>query len=59
MGRNKDARYKSPCIPCGEHKDHAHSASADVRQNGEMIVSGKKLIYVGNLAGDHYFIITS
>ena len=34
---------------------HAHSASADVRQNGEKIVPEKHLIYVGNLAGAYYF----
>jgi len=52
----KDGCYKSPCIRCDKNKDHAHSASADVRQNGEKTVREKHLIYVGNLAGANYFI---
>jgi len=34
----KDGCYKSPSIPCDKNNEHAHSASADVRQNGEKIV---------------------
>ena len=55
----KDGCYKSPCIPSGKKNDHAHSASADVRQNGEKFISEKHLIYVGNLAGGDHFITAS
>lgn len=39
--------YKSPRILCGVCTDHAHSASADVRQHGEKVVTSKNLTYLG------------